>query len=244
MIVAALEEELEAGLELCVDRKKIHIPGISLWQAERGKKTICFLKTGVGPKRSAESLDKALKATRPSHILVIGYAGALDEELKLGDLVAVRKVMAVSLDEMRSGWEHARLDDVFELADGEALARSAKSIGLDARVGDVLTSPYVLGEPARKRLFRDKFHASIVDMETAALARVSHSRNIPFSCVRAVSDEVQDTFLAPFSHDPSTGIPARAKKLIGAGMMHTLRDWKDHASVARTSLARFLAIYP
>ena len=41
-------------------------------------------------------------------------------------------------------------------------------------------------------------------METAALAQVAAARDIPMDCVRAVSDEAGDDFLAPFSYDPDT----------------------------------------
>lgn len=243
LLAAALDEELETGLELCADREKIHLPGVSLWQARRNKRSLCFLKTGVGPKRSSERLRQALEAVRPSRILVIGYAGALDPQLRLGDLVVVRKAMAVTLEDKIPDWEHAQVEGMFDLDGAEAIVLWAQSIGLNAGEGDALTSAYVLGEPKHKRLLHDRFGASIVDMETAALARVSIADGIPISCVRAISDEVQDTFLAPFSYDPSSGIPARARKLMEAGMVQTLREWKQHASEARKSLARFLAGY-
>jgi adenosylhomocysteine nucleosidase len=243
LIVAALEEELEAGLAFCRDQKRIRGRSVNLWQAERGGKTIYFLKAGVGPKRSAASLDHALTVVKPGQILAIGYAGALDASLKLGSLVAVRRALAISLDKDQPGWEHARLDEAFELANCDALARSAKSAGLTACTGDVLTSSYVLGEPAHKRLLYDKFHASIVDMETAALARVALARAVSFGCIRAVSDEVEDSFLAPFSHDASTNVPDRVKKFVGTGMIQTFREWRSHAAVAKESLCGFFSHY-
>ncbi len=82
-----------------------------------------------------------------SHILVIGYAGALDPGLKLGDLVAAARALAFSLDEDNHDWDHIRLDGTFNLMDSETLAQAAKSAGLHACIGDILTSPYVLGDP-------------------------------------------------------------------------------------------------
>ncbi len=243
LISAALEEELKTGMELCHDLRKIRRKGIHIWQAVRGGRSILFLKTGVGPRRAARSLAEALMVTRPLQILVIGYAGALDPGLKLGDLVAVEKAFAVTLDKDRPRWEYARIDGTFELADGEMLAQVARSVGLDVCVADTLTSPHVLGSPAHKQLLWEKFSASIVDMETAALARISASNSIPISCVRAVSDEAQDTFLEPFSHDPAVPVPVRAKKLLDTGMIQTYREWKNHSSMAKERLSRFLTHY-
>jgi nucleoside phosphorylase len=243
LIAAALEEELRTGMMLCREVEKIDHRGIKIWRAVRGYKKIVLLKTGAGPIRSAKSLAETLTMTKPAHILVIGYAGALDPKLKLGDLVAVEKALELSLDENRRQWEYARVDGTFELVNGETLAQAAKSVGLSACVGIVLTSSYVLGSPAHKHILWEKFRASIVDMETAALARIAASRSIPFSCVRAVSDEAQDTFLEPFSYDPSTPIPARAKRLLDRGMIQTYREWKNHSSVAKERLSRFLGHY-
>jgi len=241
LIVAALEEELESAMALCGAAGKLR--GTSLRQAERKGKTICFLRSGVGPKRSAARLEDALKVIAPERILVIGYAGAVDPGLKLGDLVAVARAHAFSLDRDNPDWGHGVLDGTYDLEDAAALADCAQSAGLNACIGDALTSPYVLGDPEHKRLLRKTFHASIVDMETAALAKVAVAAKIPTCCIRSVSDEADDTFLAPFSHDPAVDMPARAKKLFDAGLTETYRAWKDHAAVARKSLQRFLACY-
>jgi nucleoside phosphorylase len=182
-----------------------------------------------------------LKIIKPAHILAVGYAGALDPGLKLGSLVAVGRALAFSLDSRHPDWEHVRLEGEFELVHSVALAHTATSAGLSACTGDTLTSSYVLGDPAHKRLLYEQFHASIVDMETAALASAAAARAIPLSCIRVVSDEAQDTFLAPFSYDPSANLPSRAKKLLDAGMMQTYRQWREHASVAKENLGRFLS---
>jgi nucleoside phosphorylase len=133
------------------------------------------------------------------------------------------------------------VESEFELVGVESLIQSAVSAGLNACTGDTLTSSYVLGNPDHKRLLHEKFHAAVVDMETAALARVAQSEAIPLSCIRAVSDEAEDTFLVPFSYDPSAGIPARARQLIRTGMVETYREWKIHSSTAGESLSRFLS---
>ncbi len=244
LIAAALEEELKIALSLCRNSKKIHGHCTGFWQAALGEKKISFLKTGVGPRRSAESLEMILNVINPSKVLVIGYAGALDPGLKLGDLVHVRRALACSLDEKRKVLEHIELDGTFELMNCESLIMAAKTAGLRVHAGDTLTSAYVIGDPAHKNLLHNKFQASIVDMETAALARVAQSSAIPLGCLRAVSDEFHDTFLTPFSYDPTTNAPGRAMKLIGKGAwIRTYRVWREHASVARGSLRRLLSYY-
>ena len=243
LVAAALEEELKTGIVLCRQKQQIPHRKISVWQAVRNEQKIAFLKTGVGPRHAAASLEEALQVIPCSRILVIGYAGALDPGLKLGDLVAVARALAFSLDEDNHDWDHVRLDDTFHLTNSETLAQAAKSAGLNACIGDILTSPYVLGNPVHKSLLYDKFHASIVDMETAALARVAAARSVPLSCIRVVSDDAADSFLAPFSYDPSTRLHTRARKLANTGMAKIYRKWKTNTSVARKGLESFLEGY-
>jgi adenosylhomocysteine nucleosidase len=243
LIVAALQEELNAGMSLCENPQRIACRGIDLWQAVLNGKTVSFLKSGVGPERSAARLEQTLKAIAPSQILVVGYAGAIHPDLKLGDLVVVKKALAFSLDKNHPDWEHVLLDGAFDLDNSEALSGCAKSAGLRVHTGDALTSAYVLGNPEHKRRLYERFHALIVDMETAALARVALSCSIPLSCMRAISDEERDSFLAPFSFDPAIKIPGRAKKLFDTGLTQTYRKWKDHTAIAYRSLSSFLSQY-
>ena len=243
LVATALEEELKTGIVLCRQKQQTPHRKISIWQAVRDERMIAFLKTGVGPRRAAASLEEALRVIPCSHILVIGYAGALDPGLKLGDLVAVARALAFSLDEDNHDWDHVRLDGTFNLTNSEALAQTAASAGLNACVGDILTSPYVLGDPVHKRLLYEKFRASIVDMETAALARVAAASSVPLSCIRVVSDEAADSFLAPFSYDPSARLHTRARKLAGTGMGKIYRKWRSNTAVARKSLEIFLDAY-
>jgi nucleoside phosphorylase len=243
LIVAAMEDELEAARDLCKEVKRLHSPGISLWQGKFDNRLFYFQKVGVGPEKSAENLERAIGQITPDQILVVGYAGALDPQLQLGSLVAVTKASAFRLDKDHPDWDQVQMDGTFEMMQSESMVLVAKSLGLNAVAGSVLSSPHVLGKPEHKSFLFNRFQASAVDMETAFLARLAASRSISVSCIRTISDVAQDTFLEPFAYDPSAKLAARAKKLINTGMAHMYRDWKNHAAVAKLSLKRFLENY-
>jgi adenosylhomocysteine nucleosidase len=242
LIAAAMREELEYALALCQDREKFSESGVSYWKARRGEKDYYFFKFGIGPRKSAEKMELILNTLSPSKIFLIGYGGALDPGLKLGDLVGVKSALACSLEESRQPLDHLRLDRQYELQGGEAIADFARSLGMRAHLGNTLTSAYVLGDPEHKRLLYQKHRASMVDMETAAVAAVSISRKIPLCCLRVVSDEAEDAFLAPFSYNPSAKMASRAVKIVGAGIQ-SYKEWKSHSRIAGESLSRFLAGY-
>lgn len=244
LIAAALQEELNVALSLCEDQKKIRRAGVDFWQAARNGRTIRFLKTGVGPRRSAACLQRALATLDVSDILVLGYAGALDPQLKLGTLVVVDRALLCSVVKTDPAVERMKLEGVFVLAPGDSLVRVSESLELPVCRGDTMTSSHVWGNPEHKKVLLRKFRACIVDMETAALAGVSETAGVPIRCVRVVSDEAGDSFLEPFSYDPSAGMPQRAGRLIRNGNpVKAFRSWKRNASTARERLGRFLAGY-
>lgn len=243
IVAAAMKDELDAGLRLCDRVVATEGAGSRLRHAVRLEKTIYFLRTGVGPDKAARRLSEALNEIVPELILTVGYAGGIDPELRLGDLVAVRNACEFRLNRQRPSWDEVEVSAPVALFGHEQLVAAAAAAGLRALSGDAMTSPYVLGNPAHKRLLHERFHAAIVDMETAALARVATERGVPISAVRVISDEASDTFLSPFSHDPEAGIGSRARQLFSAGMIDTYREWKEHASVAKETLRRFLDCY-
>jgi adenosylhomocysteine nucleosidase len=241
LIVAALQEELNIALSICEHPKKVRRKGVDFWQATRKSQMYHLLKTGIGPKRSAESLTHALEFLDVSQILVMGYAGALDPQLKIGALVVVKKALLCTIDATNPAVEQMKLDREFILAPSESLVRTSESLQLTVCRGDTLTSSHVWGNPQHKKVLLEKFGACIVDMETAALAGVSERADIPLRCIRVVSDEAEESFLEPFSYDPSAGVPQRAGRLIRKGNpVKTFRRWKRNASAARDRLGRFL----
>jgi len=71
-------------------------------------------------------------------------------------------------------------------------ARTGERYLCDAGAGDLwlVTSPYVADEFEKRRL-ANTYHAALVDMEGAAIARLAAMREIPFYCIKGVSDGVR-----------------------------------------------------
>ncbi len=244
LIASALAEELETALNLCSHRQKIRCPGVSVWTGVRGNKTLYLMKAGVGPARSAATLERVLAALHVTRILVAGYAGALDPGLKQGELVIGERADMLSNETWGAPLGEIGLSGSWPLADAAELCSLATAAGLRARCGAVLTSPCIIGAPEHKSILHLKHHACVVDMETAALARVATGASIPLSCVRAISDEAGDDFLAPFSYDPAAGKLQRAAKALASGSWGSRYSrWRERSLAARRNLSGFLVCY-
>jgi nucleoside phosphorylase len=245
LIVAALGEELGTAMGFFAGRRRVRRDGLSFWAANsREGMDLYFLKTGMGPGRSFDKLTRALEIVTPSRILAIGYAGALEPSLSHGDIVIVRR--AIALDDEKGGVPLAevRVQGAWEMASIDYLIGLSELAGVHTAVGESVTSWHIIGSPEQKQTLCSRFRASIVDMETAALAAAAGAKNVAFDCVRAITDDAGDDLLAPFSSDPGSGMAARAVRIAGAGrFLARYSLWRERSALARTSLRRFLRLY-
>ncbi|HEY1984141.1 MAG TPA: nucleoside phosphorylase [Terracidiphilus sp.] len=95
-------------------------------------------------------------------VFSLGWVGALREELAPGSAHNVAGVIDV---------------------------RTSERFNCDAGAGDVwlVTNPKVADELEKRRL-ASAYKAGLVDMEAAAVARAAAMRDIPFYCIKGVSD--------------------------------------------------------
>jgi hypothetical protein len=237
LVVAALSDELDAALRLCTGVSRLQARGIRAWEGRRRDRAISFLRTGIGPARAERSLILYLEQRRPAHILAFGYGGALREGLRIGDLVGVERASLLRLEPATPGGvSGAQLEGTWQLDAGPWTG--------DRERADAVTSPHIIGDPRDKRVLHGRFGASVVDMETAVLARAAAAAAVPLACVRAITDLVDDDFLAPFGYVPGSGPAVRAARALAAGRwIGRYRDWKMRAERARSSLCEFLEGY-
>ena len=124
--------------------------------------------TGMGPDAATTATDQIL-AGRPRSVIATGFCGALTPLLDAGTLVVAERVV------------HENTGDVF-LPDEVMLAAAP------GRRGTLVSASAVARLPAD----RAALTGLVVDMESAALARVMDREGIPFIAVRAVTDRYRD----------------------------------------------------
>jgi adenosylhomocysteine nucleosidase len=145
--------------------------------------TVLVLETGVGPARAAAAAEWLLGQPvlenvpyRPKVVIAAGFAGALQERWKVGDIILATEVVDLAGNVWPTTWPTT-------LPGGEwqpPLHRQR-----------VLTRGELVATPEEKRALGEKFEAAVVDMESAVIAEACRRRGVPFGCVRAVSDDWQ-----------------------------------------------------
>jgi adenosylhomocysteine nucleosidase len=172
---------------------------------------------GIGVQAARRAAEAAIVLYCPAQVWSVGFAGALDESLRVGDIFVPSAVI-----DARDG------SKVFV-----AWADSRKSL---------ITFASVAGAQ-QKRNFADAFGAKAVDMEAAGVAAAAAARGVGFAAIKVISDEVDfevpamDRFIDP---------QGRFRTLAFAAFM-ALRPWlwMRVAALARNSrkAARALAVH-
>ena len=120
--------------------------------------------------------------------IMAGFAGALQADVRVGDVVVAQEVVDFEGNRWPTSWP-----GLAALPGGRPLTLPARTC---CQAGRLLTSPRLIGDPDEKHRLGQMHRAQAVDMESATVARFCHERGIPFGCVRSISDHVE-TRLSP-----------------------------------------------
>jgi adenosylhomocysteine nucleosidase len=171
-IVAALEREVLSLVRHWRSTEKEH-SGRSFRFFENGE--IVVVCGGIGAEAARRATEAAIALYAPGLVYSVGFAGALQPDLKVGEIFVPRRVVNAS--------------------DGSSV---------DTETGEgVLVSFNSVASPEQKLRLGDSFGAQAVDMEAAAVAQAAGARGVRFAAVKAISDEsnfelpAMDNFIAP-----------------------------------------------
>lgn len=162
-IVAALEREVRPLVKSWRASEKKHL-GRQFRFFENGELVLVCAGIGAGAARRAAEAIIALY--EPRIVYSVGFAGALDGALRVGDAMSPERVIN---------------------------AKDGSSVVTEGGSG-VLVSFESIASPQQKRKLRYSFSAQAVDMEAAAVAQAAEARGVAFAAAKAISDDVDFEF--------------------------------------------------
>ena len=191
LIFYAFARELAVFKRRVQGRRTIGIEGLRGFHARLGTSELTAVATGLGVRRASEAARRAIEAFPAADLVIAtGVAGALDETLECADLVIADRLVL----------EREESDTAAEtyLIPAADLARFEKAVQQGSRratAGPILTTTRILHDGAAKRAASARTGAIAVDMESAAIAAEASRRGVPFACVRAVLDTVDESIV-------------------------------------------------
>ncbi len=182
-----------------------------------GRPHVSVLLTGIG-KRNAERVVKEYLAQHsPLAVLTCGFAGGLNPELKMGDVV---------FETTDASWKN------------QFTALGAKPIRF-------FCADRIATTVAEKAELRKATRADAVEMESAAVARLCHERGISCATVRVISDTATEDLPLNFNELAHPDLSLHYGKLAWAiakapGKIPALRRLQKSTQFAARNLADFL----
>jgi adenosylhomocysteine nucleosidase len=122
---------------------------------------------GIGAEAARRVTEAVIALYMPELVLSVGFAGALDPAMKVGEIFSPSRVI--------------------DARDGSSVETAGGS--------GVLVSALTIASMEQKAKLAEAYAARAVDMEAAAVSRGAQARGVRFMAVKAISDE--STFAMP-----------------------------------------------
>src|SRR5438093_4579917 len=173
-ITFALPAESSEFLSRLRTRSRANRNGITTIRGKIDDREVEVLQTGVGEKVCRERLGKFLDDQQFDLLISTGCAGALNNELQIGDLLLARNFSTVELNEKRSSFSRSPI-----------------------YMADLLTAPTLIDSSDERTEIARTSGAAAVDMETEFIARACAAHGIPLLSLRVITDTPREPFPAP-----------------------------------------------
>ena len=173
-VTFALPAESKEFLRCLSNKSQIDRNDIRVIRGKIDDRTIEVVHTGVGAKMCHQRMGKFLQDQQFDCLISAGFAGALNDQLQVGDLLLAENFSTVDPSE-----KHSSLSS------------------LPLHIADLLTVPALIDSSEERNNIAHTSSAAAVDMETEFIARACAEHGIPLLSFRVISDTPREHFPIP-----------------------------------------------
>ena len=193
-ILGAMREEVAPLLERIEDYKEVKHANNVFYLANFSSKELVIAYSKIGKVNAALTASVMIEKFGARKLLFTGVAGALNPNLKIGDMLYATSLVQHDVDITAFGHPHGYVPEtsIFIKSD-DALNALASSVaaekGIALKGGIIATGDQFICDNAKQEWLKATFKADAAEMEGASVALVCESLGVPFFVLRAISDE-------------------------------------------------------
>jgi adenosylhomocysteine nucleosidase len=173
-VTFALPAESREFVQSLSNKSRAHRNGVRTIRGNINNRAVEVLHTGVGEKTCRQRIGKFLQDQQIDCLISAGFAGALTDDLRVGDLLLAKNFSTVDLGE-----------------------RWSSLSTLPIHLADMLTVPALIDSGEERMKLARASGAGAVDMETEFIARACAKLGLPLLSLRVISDTPRELFPAP-----------------------------------------------
>ena len=193
-IITAVKPELDAFLSLCENVSQQEKNGIIFYLGKINNNDVVIVSSGVG-KVLASLVTTALIINYPIKLIInVGTAGALNKDLKVGDLIISKRVAESDFDLTAFGYKRSFNETRVTSYISEDLLKDIEKT-IEDKTGvyfsDLVSSDKFINNKGQLDETLKHFETALAtDMEAAAIAKVAGFYKIKWIIIRSISDYV------------------------------------------------------
>jgi adenosylhomocysteine nucleosidase len=225
-IIGAMDEELLPIRQHIENLEQIQRGSRAFWRGKAHRHEIYLTRCDPGKVNAAIAAQQLIDRFSVNAVFNMGSSGALSPELEVGDLVIATEAIQHDFDLTAWGLQPGEI--LFDVATtkgaGQLSFRSQRIFESDQKLsqlafdiaqkvgltklgnhspkvykGRIVSGDQFVGKAERAQALWNTFHSLCTDMEAAAISHTCSINNIPFLCIRAISDKADHTAAVAFT---------------------------------------------
>ena len=194
-IICAMDVELKQIRDLACECENIKVASFQFIKGKIYGKEVVMCVCGVGKVFAALCAHTMIMTFSPEIIINVGVAGNLSDKLKIGDIAIADSLVQHDMDTSALGDPIGLVSginvinfDCFKTA-VERICDICTDMGINHHVGTIATGDRFVASQTEKDRIVSLFNGIACDMEGGAIAQACYINNVPFSAIRALSDD-------------------------------------------------------
>lgn len=195
VVIAAMDEELDAIKRKLENVEIVEAKNLKIFKGNKDNKEYIICKSGVGKVNASRTTQIMVDLFEPTYIVNVGSAGALNNDLQIGDIVIGKELVQHDFDITAFGHEKGYISETGKYFESDSKLVEDYKQKMDIKkneyksiVGVIASGDIFCTNVDMKNKIKQKFNADCVEMEGAAIAQVCKLNNIPFIGIRSISD--------------------------------------------------------
>ncbi len=194
-IICAMEEELAPLKEHMNRYRESKKAMMDFFDGRIEEQNVVMVVSGIGKVNAAVCAQILIDDYHVTHLLNVGVAGGVKENLKPMDLIIATSLIQHDMDVTAFGLKRGeipRLETSIFIPDpvlNQLLIQAAKKYtDSDVHEGLIVSGDAFISSKEKILDLLETFDASACEMEGASVAQVAYLNNLPFAVIRAISD--------------------------------------------------------